>query len=658
MAKLPRVTSSVPGTERHLFPDRHRQNQQSYISPAVPSNSSWIGNQTPAVTAQLVGPIDFPNIAANGFDDVNGNNYVNFGNNNNSVEARWYGDITIPGTGSTPVPISFQTGSDDGSMIYIDGNAVVNNNFYQPVVYRSGTVNLTPGLHAIDIEYYNGGGGAGMFAQWDTTGTNGGGGWSDIPNSAFSIVTPQNGVTMSGTGSLTLSHTNNTYVGPTAIQAGKLIVTANGAMGPATAAGITVSSGASLGLAGGVDYTTAESLHIVGSGFAGDGAIQSASNNINTLGIPFQALNGPEVVGASAGTLSIPGSIPLGNGTLLMAGPGNTTISGTVTSDGGKIGGDGTGTETVSGNVTCSGSGLTLVSTTALTISGNVDLGTTGNLTAASSGTDTITGVISGDGTSVQGLTGTYFQIGNGSGQQSYISPASPNNSTWIGNQTPAATALLTGAVDFPDISDNGFEDNNGNTYVNFGNNNNSVEARWYGQIDVPNNGVTGNPISFQTGSDDGSMLYIDGNAVVSNNFYQGVTYRSATVNLTPGLHIIDIEYYNGGGGAGMFAQWDPTGGGSFTDIPNSVFSTLSNSVTKSGTGTLICEHQHLLWAHDSRRRRTWRFWNGLHCSGQCHHQSWRQPRRQPPHPHAEYRQSFARGRRRLFRQHKFSDQL
>ena len=37
----------------------------------------------------------------------------------------------IPGTGTAPVPINFATTSDDGSMLYIDGNAVVDNNNFQ-----------------------------------------------------------------------------------------------------------------------------------------------------------------------------------------------------------------------------------------------------------------------------------------------------------------------------------------------------------------------------------------------------------------------------------------------------------------------------------------------------------------------------------------------
>ena len=82
--------------------------------------------------------------------------------------------------------------------------------------------------------------------------------------------------------------------------------------------------------------------------------------------------------------------------------------------------------------------------------------------------------------------------------------------------------------------------------------------------------GTTPVPITFRTGSDDGSTLYIDGSLVVNNNNFQGTTFVQSTVNLTPGPHNIDVEFYQGGGGAAMFAQWDPAGGSTFVDIPNS----------------------------------------------------------------------------------------
>ena len=67
-------------------------------------------------------------------------------------------------------------------------------------------------------------------------------------------------------------------------------------------------------------------------------------------------------------------------------------------------------------------------------------------------------------------------------------------------------------------------------------------------------------PINFATTSDDGSMLYIDGNAVVDNNNFQAATQATGIADLTPGVHTIDVEYYQGGGGATMDASVGPHG--------------------------------------------------------------------------------------------------
>lgn len=63
---------------------------------------------------------------------------------------------------------------------------------------------------------------------------------------------------------------------------------------------------------------------------------------------------------------------------------------------------------------------------------------------------------------------------------------------------------------------------------------------------------TTGGLSTFTVGSDDGSYLYVDGALVVNNGFFQGLTQRSGTVNLAPGLHTLMVQYFQGGGGAGL----------------------------------------------------------------------------------------------------------
>jgi hypothetical protein len=57
---------------------------------------------------------------------------------------------------------------------------------------------------------------------------------------------------------------------------------------------------------------------------------------------------------------------------------------------------------------------------------------------------------------------------------------------------------------------------------------------------------------TFSTGSDDGSLLFIDGRLVVNNDFFQGYTIRQGTVNLTAGYHAFDLQYFQGGGGSAL----------------------------------------------------------------------------------------------------------
>jgi hypothetical protein len=76
--------------------------------------------------------------------------------------------------------------------------------------------------------------------------------------------------------------------------------------------------------------------------------------------------------------------------------------------------------------------------------------------------------------------------------------------------------------------------------------NNFSAEMRAY--FVVPTTGF----YTFSTGSDDGSILFIDGDMVVNNSHCQGYTVRAQLVNLTAGYHPFDLQYFQGGGGAAL----------------------------------------------------------------------------------------------------------
>lgn len=76
----------------------------------------------------------------------------------------------------------------------------------------------------------------------------------------------------------------------------------------------------------------------------------------------------------------------------------------------------------------------------------------------------------------------------------------------------------------------------------------NNYSAIITGQFSV----AQSNNYTFSTRSDDGSMLRIDGNLIVNNNFYQGPTTRTGTVPLAAGIHNFQVQFYQGGGGKSL----------------------------------------------------------------------------------------------------------
>ncbi len=193
---------------------------------------------------------------------------------------------------------------------------------------------------------------------------------------------------------------------------------------------------------------------------------------------------------------------------------------------------------------------------------------------------------------------------------------------SWIGSPTyapanvnPQGPIPMTGILNFPNVAANAFTDALSNVYVSKstfpGNpgdasNADNLAARWYGYIYIPSNGIANgngpNPIAFRIGSDDGSTVYIDGgtsgasgvnfttpgtgsNPQINNSTYQGVTFKSVTLNLTPGLHAIDVEYFNGTGGGSMNFNWDPLGGNAWVTVPASSYSSPAAPPTGNNGG-------------------------------------------------------------------------
>lgn len=60
----------------------------------------------------------------------------------------------------------FRTVSDDGSLLYIDGKLVVDNNGAHGLVVKKGSLLLNKGMHTIELQYANNGGDKALSLQW------------------------------------------------------------------------------------------------------------------------------------------------------------------------------------------------------------------------------------------------------------------------------------------------------------------------------------------------------------------------------------------------------------------------------------------------------------------------------------------------------------
>ena len=78
---------------------------------------------------------------------------------------------------------------------------------------------------------------------------------------------------------------------------------------------------------------------------------------------------------------------------------------------------------------------------------------------------------------------------------------------------------------------------------------------------------------TFYTTSDDGSLLYIEGNLIVNNDNVHGPRERSGTIQLLPGYYEIKVRFYERSGGEELTVSYSGPGI-SKREIPNAVLFT------------------------------------------------------------------------------------
>ncbi len=246
-----------------------------------------------------------------------------------------------------------------------------------------------------------------------------------------------------------------------------------------------------------------------------------------------------------------------GTGTLFKTGSGTLTLSGGNSYSG--------GTTINEGTVIASGVGSGAVT---------IALGATLSTTSASS----------------TGLAALYYN--NGSINQDNIAslPALLNH---FGANSPAPSLVNTGtSMNFAGDG-SGFPSPYNSGASNF-------EAFYSGKVNIGTAGT----YTFNTSSDDGSMLFIDGVAVVTNNFGQGYpgSTKSGTISLTTGMHDIVIAYNQGGGGYGMNAQMSGANDANMVDITTGNASITPDLVVGSlaGAGNVVLSTGNLITGIDN----------------------------------------------------------
>lgn len=130
-----------------------------------------------------------------------------------------------------------------------------------------------------------------------------------------------------------------------------------------------------------------------------------------------------------------------------------------------------------------------------------------------------------------------------------------------------ATTPVETGTIGTPTLS--------------IANRANNYAVKFAGNITVP---TTGN-YTFFTASDDGSALYIGGfapaNRVVNNDYLQGTTERSGTINLNAGTYPIYVTFFQRTGGAELIVRYQGPGIAKQV-IPAAAYANTRNSATTS----------------------------------------------------------------------------
>lgn len=248
-----------------------------------------------------------------------------------------------------------------------------------------------------------------------------------------------NALTKGGAGNLTLGGAN-TFAGTMTVSTGTLFASNAAALGT-TAGGTTVSSGAALGLQGGISIG-AEPLTLSGTGIGAAGALNNVSG-INTYGGPITLAAAASIGNASGSSLTLSNTINNAGFGLTFGADSAITASGIISGTGG-VTKSGASTLTFSGANTFDGA--ISVNDGTLIVSNSAALGSTAGSTTVAS--NAALGLQGGISIGLEPLSVTGAGAGSGalyniSGDNTYGGAITTSGNTYTG-ASPSLSASYT----------------------------------------------------------------------------------------------------------------------------------------------------------------------------------------------------------------------
>ena len=536
-----------------------------------------------------------------------------------NFSVRWKGNFTFAAGTYT-----FNLSTDDGSILYIDGQSIINEWSDHPPTLMTQTVTLTAGPHLIDVDYYQDGGGAAASLSWTNV--------TPAPTPVAVSITPASG-SLAAAATLQFSSTvtgsTNQAVTWSIAPAGLGSISASGLYtAPAT---VTTAQTATVTATSAANATKSASatVTLTPTVTAPANACPAASTNAFTgcyytdknfgnsggaLGfsrvdqqINFNWTNGPGS-GVAANNFSVrwQGSFTFAAGSYVFS---LSTDDGSILYiDGQQVINDWSdhaayvinqsvtltaGTHLIELDYYQAGGGASAsltwanpaVSISMLTGNQTLNAGQTAQFNTSVSGatnqavTWTLSpaafGAISSSGlytapalistqTNVTVLATSQADSTKTASATVNLQPSSSSSAPSLASCAAPASNVFTGCyytdINFGATGGLGFSRPDSQINFDWGTNGPgsgvgayNFSVRWQGNFTF-----LGGAYTFTISTDDGSVLYIDGHAIMNEWGGHPAYSTTQSVNLTPGSHLIEFNYFQAGGGASAALKWTP----------------------------------------------------------------------------------------------------